>query len=640
MFEFITMIKSNIQPNFGKILRIPLAFLVMAATFIFSAYSHVPVEIRSLSVTIRYSFVSTSICILLLTYLVLRLPEPWRLPAAFAVGGALFGLALGGLWASGQSEPYVVSGLIPYNDAATYYVDASRLLDGSVLSDISSRRPISIGLLGALLGITGRNLQNATAILVFLEAVACLYLMLEVRQAKGAFAGSITFWIVFLFARRFMGTTMTETLGVALGALALAFFCRGGFCKSLPFILLGLFVLTTALNVRAGAFFILPLLVLWVGWLFRGKGWLAWKPTLLAALVMAAGFGLNSLVLRLIGNPEGLLFGNFAESLYGLASGGERWSYVYTQYSETLSLPDKERMQQIYQLSFDLIRQNPMGLVRGILHQWELLFSDTWFSVYAYVGGEDVAANRPLHLVLYALCLTALVQLVRKWKTPFYSFLLIATVGIFLSVPFVPPGDAHKMRAFAATIPMMALLPAVGVSELSLLFPWKPARDLPVEERLPAGLTGYTTLLLLFIVIAPYVALKTAVPPVIKPPVCPAGETAVTMHYNAGTSVRLIRESVLQLDWLPEFHYGRYKIFIHNLPNDEAINILSQVEPPATLMLGYDITTGKRVWLLSPTDLMPGNYGILQICGKYYETDDPDIKRYWFFYPQEIKLQP
>jgi hypothetical protein len=27
------------------------------------------------------------------------------------------------------------------------------------------------------------------------------------------------------------------------------------------------------------------------------------------------------------------------------------------------------------------------------------------------------------------------------------------------SVPFVPPGDAHKMRAFAATIPIMALLP-------------------------------------------------------------------------------------------------------------------------------------------------------------------------------------
>jgi hypothetical protein len=251
MFEIITMIKTNIQPNLGKILRIPLAFLVMAATFIFSAYSHVPVEIRSLSVTIRYSFVSTSICILLLTYLVLRLPEPWRLPASFTLGGALFGLALGGLWASGQSEPYVVSGLIPYNDAATYYVDASRLLDGSVLSDISSRRPISIGLLGALLGITGRNLQNATAILVFLEAVACLYLMLEVRQAKGAFAGSITFGLFFI-CPPIHGNNHDRNTGRCTGRTGTGFFLPRQFRKSLPFILLGLFVLTTALNVRAG----------------------------------------------------------------------------------------------------------------------------------------------------------------------------------------------------------------------------------------------------------------------------------------------------------------------------------------------------------------------------------------------------
>ena len=69
----------------------------------------------------RYSFVSTSIGILLVFYLILRLPDEWRMPAAFAAGGAVFGLALAGLWASGQSEPYVVSGLIPYNDAATYY---------------------------------------------------------------------------------------------------------------------------------------------------------------------------------------------------------------------------------------------------------------------------------------------------------------------------------------------------------------------------------------------------------------------------------------------------------------------------------------------------------------------------------------
>lgn len=634
------MMKKKIATNKSTIAQIALAFLALVITFLFTAYSHTPVEIRTLAATVRYSFVSMSIGILLLFYLTLRLREPWRMPVAFAAGGALFGLALAGLWASGQSEPYVVSGLIPYNDAATYFNDANRLLDGSLLSDGSSRRPLSIGLLGAILGLTGRNLQNATAVLALIEVAACVLMALEMRRTKGAAAGAFTFWIVFLFARRFIGTTMTESLGITLGALALAYLCRGAGQKSLRFVLAGLFLLSLALNVRAGAFFVLPVLVLWIGWIFRERSVFAWKPAVLGALVIAIGFGINTLTFRLIGTPGGQLFGNFSESLYGLASGGERWSYVYEQYSETENLSDSERYGQIYRMAFDLIKENPMGIVKGSLKQWGLLFSDTWFSVYAYVGGEDTTNNRVVHLVLYALCMVALVQSIRKWKIPFHSLLLMSTLGIFISVPFVPPGDAHKMRAYAATIPLLALLPAVGLSELLQLIPWRFVDEKPSEETSPTGLTGFAVLLVAFMLIAPYTVIKTAAPPQIIRPVCQSGEVPVNMHYAAGTSVRLIRESVLQLDWLPEFHYGRYKVFIHNLPNEEAFTILEKVEPPATLLLGYDIPTGKRVWMLASTDLLPRQSGILQVCGKYYDTTDPMITRYGFYYPREITLQP
>ena len=130
-------------------------------------------------------------------------------------------------------------------------------------------------------------------------------------------------------------------------------------------------------------------------------------------------------------------------------------------------MPEKERFEQIYRMAFDLIRKNPMGIVKGSLYQWSLLFSDTWFSVYAYVGGENTEGNRYIHWVLYALCIVALVQSGRKWKeSAVFACCWSAILGIFISVPFVPPGDAHKMRAFAATIPLLALLPAVGVSEL------------------------------------------------------------------------------------------------------------------------------------------------------------------------------
>jgi hypothetical protein len=614
------------------------AFLAALLMFLFTAYGRFPVEIRTVAATVRYSFVSTSIIVLLVFYIVLRLPGRWSLLAVFAVGAAVFGLSLGGLWASGQSEPYVVSGLIPYNDAATYFNEANQLLDGSRLSAAASRRPIFSGMLGAVLGLTNRNLQHATAVLVFLLAISCIYLALEVRRIRGSAAAAVTIWIVFLFARRFTGTTMTETLGLALGALGLAFLILGTFREKLKFLLAGLFLLTLALNVRAGAFFVLPVLIIWIGWFFRSVKSFGWKEAGLAFLVVVIAFGLNSIVLRAIGEPGGMLFGNFSESLYGLAAGGERWAEVYNRHPELIQLPETAKFLEIYRLSFELIFSNPMNLVRGMLHQWGLLFSDSWFSVYAYVGGENTEGNRYIHWAIYALCLVTLIQAIRNWRIPLNSLILVSIFGIFISVPFVPPGDAHKMRAFAATIPILAFLPAADTAWLISFLPWKRLKEPEFQVPEITGMSLFSILFIAFMLIAPIVALKTAVPPKISAPICNADEKPVSMYYMDGNVVRLIREDVLQLDWLPEFHYGRYKIYIHNLPNDESIDILGKVEPPATLMLGYDIPTGNKVWLLAGTDQMPSKFGVIQLCGKYLETNDPDLIRYGFYYPRQIKL--
>lgn len=621
-------------------LQVMVSLLALIAALIFAAHSRFPVEIRSLAVAARYSFVTTSIGLLCIFYLILRLPPRWRMPLVFLGCGSLFGLALAGLWASGQSEPYVVSGLIPYNDAATYYIDANRLLDGSLLSDSSSRRPLAIGVLASLLGITGRSLQYALTILVLLEAIAAAYMTLEVRRVKGPAAAALVLWITFLFARRFIGTTMTETLGLTFGMLSMTFFLRGASENRLTDALLGAFLLTLAMNIRVGALFLLPLILLWVGIHFRGTTRFSWKNAFFAGLVVVAGFGLNSIVLYFVGSPLGMAFGNFSESLYGLASGGERWSYVYSVNEETNYLPDRERFALIYRLAFDLIRENPMGIVKGSLHQWGLLFSDTWFSVYSYVGGENVEGNRYIHWGLYALCFVALINVVRKRCDPLLFFILFSTFGILISVPFVPPGDAHKMRAYAATIPLLAFLPAYGLSELVNLIPLTNLKDQPDRVVSADGLAIFSGILTTFMVLAPVVFMKAAIPPKVEIPLCQPGEIPVSMHYEPGNEVRLIRENVIQLDWLPEFHFGRYKIFIHNLPNNEAIAILERLEPPATLLLGYDIHTDKRIWLLTDTQKMPDSHGILQICGNFYESDDPNITRYGFFFPREIQIQP
>ncbi len=44
--------------------------------------------------------------------------------------------------------------------------------------------------------------------------------------------------------------------------------------------------------------------------------------------------------------------------------------------------------------------------------------------------------------------------------------MLAATVGVLLSVPFVPPIDSNAMRAYAATIAFTAMLSALGIVHL------------------------------------------------------------------------------------------------------------------------------------------------------------------------------
>jgi hypothetical protein len=443
-------------------------------------------------------------------------------------------------------------------------------------------------------------------------------------------------WIMFLFARRFTGTTMTETLGLSLGALGLALILMGIYRKKLFNLLAGLFVFTLALNVRAGAFFVVPLIVLWIGWLYRKSGSFGWKEAGLACGVVVLAFALNSMTLGFIGVPGGILFANFSESLYGLAAGGERWAEVYNRNPELLQLPETFRYQEIYRLSFELILADPMNLVKGMLHQWSLLFSETWFSLYAYVGGENLEGNQFVHWGLYGLCLLSIIQAIRSWRVHLNAFLLVIVVGILISVPFVPPGDAHKMRAFAATIPMLAFLPALGAAGIIDFIPWKKIKEPEFSIPEVTGLISFSFILVAFMVIAPVIALKTAEPSLIIPPECNADEQPVTMRYSEGNEVRLIREEILQLDWLPEFHFGRYKIFIHNLPNNEAIKVLSQVEPPATLLLGYDIPTGNKVWLLARTEQMPVTHGVIQVCGNYLKSTDPDVPRYGFYIPRLI----
>jgi hypothetical protein len=632
----LTKIAGN--KNAWLIIRWTAGILAAVLIYVFILVNRIPDVLRPISIAVRYSFTLVMPALFVILLLVYLMPGRWGKLAAFTATIALFGLSLAGLWASGQTEPYAVSGLLPWNDAATYYSDAGKLLEGIPLSASSARRPLFMGLLSVLMGLAGRNLQAALAVLVLITGISAFLAAREVQRSHGAIVAIIMMLIVLMFSRRFSGTTMTENLGLAFGLLGLGLLWRGTADISRKLVLLGILTITLALNTRAGTFFLLPALVLWSGWIFRGKAKYSWLFALEACAAIGLGFAINFLVFKLIGTQDALLFDNFSYSLYGLASGGENWAKVMQDHPEIMSLQEADRSRQVYQLAFEVIRSNPMGIVNGAFKQWGLLFSETWFSAYAYVGGENENLAQIVRTGLLLLCGVGLIRALRDLKNPHNTLILAATIGVFLSVPFVPPGDAHKMRAFAASIPIFALLPAFGVGFLTKLYKGKPILKTdpqPLDNRAAAI---FTIGLILFTVIGPVAAKAVGKAPEYRQITCPAGQEKTYIRNAPGASIHVIRESVLALDWVPMVHLGRFRMWVHNLPNDEAISEFTRIEAPATIIYNYEEETGKPTWLVANSNLIPEQNGILGVCGNFSTNPNQRVQDYRFFYASSVEL--
>ena len=116
----------------------------------------------------------------------------------FGVILGLFALPLVASWSNGVSDHHIIGGLLPWVDAGVYFRDAGNLLLGERLSDFSSR-PLFPGMLAALLGISGNNLQVTLAIMVGLTSTVCFFLFREIQSHSSRLVGFISVVIIFLF---------------------------------------------------------------------------------------------------------------------------------------------------------------------------------------------------------------------------------------------------------------------------------------------------------------------------------------------------------------------------------------------------------------------------------------------------------
>jgi hypothetical protein len=627
---------------FSRALHSRLAGQILAAGLALALYGvllGLPIP-QQLGLSVRYDFTVVLIPIIGLTFLAL-LPGGWK-GSLLGLGLCMvsFALPVSGLWTSGVSEPSILGGLMPFSDAAGYYSDARRLLEGQLFSSFSSRRPLFAGMLSALLGVTGRNLQLTIAVLVAISAVACYLLVREAQSTHGALAATLVMVVLFVYYRRFSGTTLTENLGFPAGALALALLWRGAGQKKCGYVFGGIFLLTLALNARAGAFFVLPLLVMWAAWVFREKKIVSLPVLAMAVGAIAVGFLVNAIMFRSLASPEGTPFSNFSYTLYDLASGGKGWTRVKKDHPEIMKLSEPAYSQKIYSLAFAEIKRHPENFVTGMLKTWPAFFSWGDSSVFGFMGGEQATVALLARLLLLLLSAAGLVWSISNWRDPLPALLLAALLGTFLSIPFVPPWEADHMRAYAATLPFYAIYPAIGLAFLVGRFkrmPWSKVTQAIQSTRpieFPWVLISASAILVVFVVAGPLVVRLLARSEDHAMITCPAGSRAIYVRIPTGSYIQLVSNDQAPHPYLPVLHLDKFKASLIDFMYSEFTREFSNLNAPTTITNVISLDTSGGLWLVVKSDLVPVKTGILGICGKWSQGP---AKSYNVFYGDSIQ---
>jgi len=499
---------------------------------------------------VRYNLVALTLISLPLLYFAFRVRGFWGTFSAFGLTLIMFGLPLSGLWRSGASEPFIIAGLIPFSDAASYYSDALRVVEGFRFSTFSARRPLFPALLTVLLSVTKQNLLVSIAILGTLIALACYLASRQIQRSFGNIPAAVFLFTLFLFYRRIAGTTMTENLGLPLGVAAFVILWGGAQKSNLWQTAAGMLFLTLALNARAGTFFILPALVLWSSFAFRGSRKFSFLAIAANLIAVALGFILNMLVFKLIADPGGMVFSNFSYTLYGVVAGGKGWMQIFIDHPELNQWDDVSRSAQTYLLVLAEWKAHPFNIVIGALKNWFDYVMPRGAGAFGYIRGENALdwVNYFYRILLSILAGWGIIVTWKHRKHEPFRMMLWAVLGIFLSVPFVPPNDSNQMRVYAATITFLIAFCVIGLKSILDLIRKKQENVISNQLTQTAPALYYCAILALSTIGGSILVRNLASPQVVKPADCPAGQIGFVSRITSDSLVKISPEKLGQID--------------------------------------------------------------------------------------------
>jgi hypothetical protein len=375
-------------------------------------------------------------------------------------------------------NPFVIWGFLPYTDGQLYLNNAVEIAEGTGIRFAFGPRQMWPGFLAVLHTWCHGDLKLMLSLLTLMQAAITFTTWEIIYLIVGPVGAFIWLSCVTLFYRTYVvGALGTEQLGLPLAMLAAVILLYAWRERSIVPWLVGLLFLTFALIARPACYFVLPFLVAGTFWRFRQvvpattvwrKLFLggAWRRGAMAIGVVSLCIATSALSYRHLVNPPRSP-SNFWMVLYGIAKGGKWLDSVRNLGGEVFDVNEISTVSEdelwrgflprVKQVAIKEIAANPPALFHGAWRAWsEVIAKQTFFFEAAPTWwGVLLLAMSAMALGLWGLKGDIAIE-----DGGLYWLIWL---GVFLSLPLVPPWDAGG-RIYAATNPLIWLAPAAFCS--------------------------------------------------------------------------------------------------------------------------------------------------------------------------------
>ncbi len=515
------------------------AILMLRIPYLFSQYFF------------SYSF-GLFVILLASYYFTFRLSGKYGIVAGFCLTMLLFAMTLSYKWTSAFSDNGIIGGLVPYKDGKNYYLGANLILNGHPLihAGQSTERPLFPGLLSTTLLFTNQDLKLALAILVQLAAIGSYLSARHVLNSFGALSAATYATLSYFYIQPWIGFAMSELMGFTMGCLAFVILWHAARAQKWFDLVLGLLALMVAVSARAGAFLVFPLLLLWSGWVFRRSERFSIGTSVYVAVIILAGYFLvNTVYARLMGIPEGAAFGNFSYALYGQVRGGTGWhSAIEELGTRSPSI--------VFQAALQFFLAHPLSLLIGFGKAYRDFFLPGFAGIFPF------GTNGQLDWLTYAawsgctvLLAAGLVSLARNIRSNLDSLLLLSFIGIFISIPFLPPIDGGS-RFYASTMPLFFAVCAVALRSSGP--DAHPGLESPPNYTLLFIRSGVIMLMTLTMVV-PVLTYHLSANPLPETPACAFGREPFVIITNPGSYINVVPDATENCGLIPTVCMGDFE---------------------------------------------------------------------------------